>query len=301
MTYQVSFDFAAMPNISREDLSRVQVYAGDKLLGTAQGLLGNNLNWQHASFDFVATTNNTPIRLLLDGVALGDKEAKGRMLMLDNLSVVEVLTNTMTAESIHIYALAGMANALPSIVVSSSDTDGSELYSLALQGVPAGVTISDGVYTMTNTGCEPITMQLTGMDLSKLTIKISDCFCGDINLTLIAYSTESSNQNTAMLSYDMTVTVLQGKPAVPQSGYVLANYIDETSTAVQAPTVSQHTLATPILSVSASQSVAVTPMSSDASLTVTVLPTATVRADDKPVTDEWLASLEKQAVEKWAI
>ena len=301
MTYQVSFDFAAMPNISREDLSRVQVYAGDKLIGTAQGLLGNNLNWQHASFDFVATTNNTPIRLLLDGVALGDKEAKGRMLMLDNLSVVEVLTNTMTAEGSHIYALTGMANALPNIVVSSSDTDGSELYSLALQGVPAGVTISDGVHTITNTGCDPITMQLTGMDLSKLTIKTSDCFCGDINLTLIAYSTESSNQNTAMLSYDMTVTVLQGKPAVPQSGYVLANYIDETSTTVQAPTVPQHTLATPILSVSASQPVAVTPVSSDASLTVTVLPTAPVRADDKPVTDEWLASLEKQALEKWAI
>ncbi|WP_410472984.1 tandem-95 repeat protein [Faucicola mancuniensis] len=301
MTYQVSFDFAAMPGVTHEDLSRIQVFAGNKLLGTVQGLIGDSLNWQHASFDFVATTDNTPIRLLLDGVALGDKEAKGRMLMLDNLSVVEILTNTMTTTGSHIYAIAGMANALPSIAISSSDTDGSEQYYLALQGVPAGVTISDGVYSITNTGFEPITMQLNGMDLTKLTIKTSDCFCGDIDLTLLAYSTESSNQSTALLSYNMTVTVLQGEPAVPQSGYVSANYIDETSTTVQAPTITQDTLATPTLTVSTSQPVAVIPVSSDASLTVTVLPTAPVRADDKPVTDEWLASLEKQALAKWAV
>lgn len=103
-----------------------------------------------------------------------------------------------------------------------------------------------------------------------------------------------------MLSYPMTITVLQGQPAVPQSGYVSSNYVDE-STTVQAPTVTQDTLATPILSVSDSQPVALTPVSSDASLMVTVLPTAPVRADDKPVTDEWLASLEQQAVEKWRI
>lgn len=135
MTYQVSFDFASMPGITRENLSRVQVYAGDKLLGTAQGLIGNRLNWQHASFDFVATSNDTQIRLLLEGVALGDKNAKGRRVMIDNLSVVEILTNTMTASASHIHAIAGLASALPSMVISSSDTDSSEAYRLMLQGV----------------------------------------------------------------------------------------------------------------------------------------------------------------------
>lgn len=160
--------------------------------------------------------------------------------------------------------------------------------------VPAGVTISDDVHSITNTGREPITMQLTGMDLTKLTIKTDDCFCGDIHLTLLAYSTESSNQSTAMLSYPITVTVLQGQPAIPQSGYVSSSFLDKTKTVVQAPT----TLDTR-LSVSTAKPVATPPLMPNSSITVTAMPAPLISANDKPVTDEWLASLERQALAKW--
>lgn len=61
---------------------------------------------------------------MLDGVALGDKALKGRMAMLDNLSVVEVLPARMGVMSAQVYALAGIANALPKLVVNSQDSDG---------------------------------------------------------------------------------------------------------------------------------------------------------------------------------
>lgn len=78
---------------------------------------------------------SVPAGVTLDGVALGDKNAKGRRVMIDNLSVVEILTNTMTASASHIHAIASLASALPSMVISSSDTDSSETYRLMLQGV----------------------------------------------------------------------------------------------------------------------------------------------------------------------
>lgn len=106
--------------------------------------------------------------------------------------------------------------------------------------------------------------------------------------------------------YDLTVSVLSGQPAIPQSGYV--SVISATTNSMSTATspampvttagVSATTTTTPTtLSVSGVQVVDMLP-TTGASVQVTAMPGS---SNDKPVTDEWLASLEKQARERWIL
>ena len=317
LSYQVSFDYGVLRGLSSDELSRVQVYANDKLIGSYKGLsnptqASDAITWQYINTSFVATGSNTTIKLMLDGVAIGDKSAKGRMVMLDNLSVIEYLPATLATTQGRVYAIAGAINPLPIIKLTSADTDGSERQMLTIKGIPSGVTISDGTRSFTNTCLETASLDMTGYDLTKLTMKTDACYTGDIKLILMASSVELSNNSQATTSYGLTVSVVSGTLAMPQGGNVtaLSSGLATGSTTIVNTSSSLNTsvMSSPVLTVSELTVSGLTvaglsttsPVIADAN-TVGFSSVAPVRVDDELVIDKWLAMLEQRAKEKWLL
>lgn len=216
--------------------------------------------------------------------------------MLDNLSVVETLTARIDEDDAYLYALAGEATALPIIAVTSADTDGSEAYHLKLAGLPAGFSISDGTHTITNTGLEPITVSLTTLDVNNLTLTAPCGYCGDVDMTLFATTTEHSNLSTAVSRYDIRLTVVQGEPATASSGYVQP--VATTQPSIEGETETE----ADDLMISRYQ---VLPNLSDGSISITLLPKddeereQTAELVRQTQSDAWLAELEAQATKNW--
>ena len=305
MVYTVSFDYAAMLELNHEELSRIDIYAEDVLIASHQGSSHDNLDWTHLSYDFVGTGSKTTIKVLLGGVASGDKAVKGRTVMLDNLSIVETLPARINKEDAYIYALAGLTTRLPKISLSSSDKDGSEKYKLQVTGIPYGVTISDGVNSVTNKSYSLSTVDVTEFDLSQLTIRTPKYFYGDLKLSLIAKSYEADNSNHAQSRYDLNMTVLSGQPAVMKSQYI--TQFSELSIQQSTWSTSEYSDGTsatqPTLSASQfkespySNSPVLTTDSNSIDLNVSA--TQLIRDGENEATDKWLANMEATALQKW--
>ncbi|QRY81741.1 retention module-containing protein [Pseudomonas sp. PDNC002] len=109
------------------------------------------------------------------------------------------------------------AIALSKIHASLVDTDGSESLSISVGKIPAGAILSDGTHTFTADATHDSTT-LTGWNLQTLTLTPPANFNGTITLEVTATATESSNQDAATRTLDLTVTVNPVNDAPTVSG-----------------------------------------------------------------------------------
>jgi len=89
------------------------------------------------------------------------------------------------------------------LAASLSDIDGSETMQIAIKGVPEGFTLSAG------TRNEDGSWSVAQSDLENVSINAPKDFNGQVNLTLEATSTESSNGETAVISKDFSVDFVE--------------------------------------------------------------------------------------------
>ncbi|WPP00031.1 retention module-containing protein [Pseudomonas sp. HR96] len=93
---------------------------------------------------------------------------------------------------------------LSSVTATFTDNDGSEAHTVAISGVPAGASLSDGTHSSNASG----TVDVTGWDLSKLSVTPPSNFVGNFDLTVTATATETANtSSTASSSTVIHVTV----------------------------------------------------------------------------------------------
>jgi hypothetical protein len=93
-----------------------------------------------------------------------------------------------------------------SVDPSLTDTDGSELLSLEISAIPVGATLSDGTNSFTATSGNT-TADITGWTLSSLAITPPADSDTDFTLTIIATSVEAENNDLAVRTADLAVTV----------------------------------------------------------------------------------------------
>ena len=93
-----------------------------------------------------------------------------------------------------------------SIDPSLTDTDGSELLSLEISAIPLGATLSDGTNSFTATSGNT-TADITGWTLSSLAITPPADSDADFTLTIIATSIEAENNDLAVRTAELAVTV----------------------------------------------------------------------------------------------
>ena len=86
------------------------------------------------------------------------------------------------------------------------DTDGSELLALEISAIPIGATLSDGTNSFTAT-THNTTADITGWMLSSLTITPPADSDADFTLTIIATSIEAENNDLAVRTAELAVTV----------------------------------------------------------------------------------------------
>ncbi|WP_183702901.1 Ig-like domain-containing protein, partial [Marinobacter oulmenensis] len=108
---------------------------------------------------------------------------------------------------------AGDPIPLSEISASLTDGDGSESLSVAIEGLPVGAVLSDGTNSFTATEGS-LDADVTGWDLSALTLTVPDDQSGTYTLNVVATSTEEGNGDTASSSLPLEVVVEPAAVAV---------------------------------------------------------------------------------------
>ncbi|MCB1887925.1 MAG: tandem-95 repeat protein, partial [Rhodocyclaceae bacterium] len=98
------------------------------------------------------------------------------------------------------------------------DTDGSEVLTVTASGLPAGATLSDGTNSASSVG----SIDISGWDLTQLTVTPPSGFVGTFSFDVTATSTETSNGDVATTSLPMAVTVLPVNDAPVASGSAIS-------------------------------------------------------------------------------
>lgn len=89
------------------------------------------------------------------------------------------------------------------LAASLSDIDGSETMKVAIKGVPEGFTLSAGTRNADGS------WSVAQSDLGNVSINAPKDFNGQVNLTLEATTTESSNGETSVVSKDFTIDIAE--------------------------------------------------------------------------------------------
>jgi hypothetical protein len=205
-TYTLSLDYAGAPGFVVAN-TQIGVYVDGVKVGSYGGTSPRaGLNWQTLSFSFTGNGQARTLAIVLEGGdAVATSNSTQRAAMLDDIRLVE----TLPVGTALVYGLVGGAAALPVIGAALALPSGEQL-SLSLLGVPMGALLSDGV----RTAAGDAVIDLTGWDLSRLSLSPPAGFTGDIGLTVRATSLETSNGASASVSQTIVVRVLPGT-AVP--------------------------------------------------------------------------------------
>jgi hypothetical protein len=227
--YTLSLDYAGALGFPASG-TQIGIYVDGVKVGSYAGTSATTaLNWEALSFKFNGNGSSRKVAIVLEG---GDTVASGttvpqRSAMIDDIHIVE----TLPVGTARVYGLVDTAIALPQVSAALTDRFGSELLGLTLVGVPAGATLSDGVRSAT--GDAPV--DLSGWDLSHLSVKAPAGFTGEFSLTVVASSGETSNGASASVSQVVTVRVLPGAPVATPVGinpFVVTNAATQTTQAM---------------------------------------------------------------------
>jgi len=211
-SYSLSLDLAGHLGYSA-DYTRIGIYLDGVKIGTDDSTSPSiALNWQTRTFQFTGTGGAQTLRIVSEA---NRRESNGRGMMIDNIALTETLqSNTGFEDSaIPLSAIGGMLR----------DTDGSETLTLTIGAIPLGAILTDGVNSFT--ASQDNTMaDVTGWNLSKLTIMPPKNFNGQFALKIVATSTEQANQSQASIEADILVTVLpvNDAPLASNARYTLS-------------------------------------------------------------------------------
>src|SRR5690606_31666581 len=116
---------------------------------------------------------------------------------------------------------------LQDITATLNDLDGPESLSVTIASLPVGSVLADGSNTFTSSSGNTVA-DVTGWDLTFLSLLPPAGFEGQFNLTVNAISMESSNSDTATTSMNFTVVVMNNNVApVAVSDASVAYSVDE--------------------------------------------------------------------------
>ncbi|MDP3300963.1 MAG: tandem-95 repeat protein [Sulfuricurvum sp.] len=103
--------------------------------------------------------------------------------------------------------IAGYSIDLSTVTASLVDTDGSEVLSLTMGGIPNGFILSDGSNTRTAMS-DGTTVDITGWNHASLSVTAPSGYADSVALKVTATSTETANSDHASTSKTLNVTVL---------------------------------------------------------------------------------------------
>ena len=196
--YTLTFDFSARPGIDAST-SRIEVLWDGVVIDTisADGTSLRDTDWSTFTYSFTGDGDVTRLELREAGVDMN----YGRGGFLDNISLVETTTE-FTATGLEDTAID-----LPNITSSLGDVDNSETLTLSIADIPEGAVLSDGTNIFT-ADSGSTTADISNWDLDAMTFTAPPDFDGEINLTVNATSTETSNNDTATTSETLKINVL---------------------------------------------------------------------------------------------
>jgi hypothetical protein len=206
--YTLQFQYAAGPGWFEVN-GRIGVYVDGQLVATYSNTSPRErLQWYAASFQFDGNGQARRVTIQLEGGnALATSTATIRSANLDQIRIVETLPVSAT----RVYAIAGGSAALPQVLASLADTDGSEALVVAATGLPAGAVLADGTRSLT-VGADGLA-DLSGWNLATLSLLPPAGFTGTLQIGLSASATEASNQDAAVTLRSVEVIVLDGPAA----------------------------------------------------------------------------------------
>jgi len=195
-SYTLSFDYAGQVGAGT-DVTRIGIYVdGVKLASYANTSPETALNWQTLNYQFIGAGKGQKIRIVNEPTST---TANGRGAMIDDI----VLSETLPVNK----GLEDTAIRLSSISAALSDTDGSESLTVAISALPVGTLLTDGVKTFTATAGNT-SANITGWNMTKLTLTPPADFNGTLNLNVVATATEKANGNSSSTTVPLVVTVL---------------------------------------------------------------------------------------------
>ncbi len=193
--YTLGFDLAGRLGYD-SDTTRIAVYVDNIKVGSFDHTSpANSLNWQHAQIQFTGKGGSQTIRIVTEA---SKRESAGRGMMLDGI--------TLDQTSALNQGKAGSAIPLQSISARLTDTDGSETLHLALAGLPAGSTISDGNHSLT-LSADQLIADITGWNTQALAVTPPLSSHGTFELRVMAVAQEQANGDTATASQALNLQV----------------------------------------------------------------------------------------------
>jgi hypothetical protein len=268
------------------DKTRIGIYVDNQLVSTYANTSTNAaLNWQALSFQFAGNGQCRNIRIQLEG----GNAVLGRGAMIDALRVIE----TLPSQGGIVYGMVNQWVQLSHIVANLTDTDGSETLALKLHAIPRGSMISDGVHSFTATTDNAV-LNLTGWNTAALMYKAPSSCCGDIQLQVVATSTEQSTGQSASIMRTMTIKQLSGTATATPVG------VNPYVTTTQPATITT----TPNIAISSLMTVGACAHS----VGVVVAPPRGIWREDESIdaqhaedlSDAWLTQLELNAQHNWS-
>jgi VCBS repeat-containing protein len=193
--YVLSFDYAGRVGYST-DFTRIGIYVdGVKIASYANTSPTSGLNWQALQFSFIGKGGTQSIRIVSEATR---QDPNGRGAMIDDIALLETLpANT---------GLEDTAIRLSTITAGLTDADGSEQLMLAIESIPVGAVLSDGIRSFTATA-ELSRADISGWALTNLSLTPPANFNGLLTLRVVATAIEQSNANSLSTSALLTVTV----------------------------------------------------------------------------------------------
>ena len=177
--------------------ANVNIYVDDVQVGNADSSSPlASLYWRSQQYVFVGTGGKQSIRIVAD---VGLPEQHGQSRMISRIALKEMLPTNVGFKDSSIH--------LSAITARLQDTDGSERLSLNISGLPVGSVLTDGSKTFTAQELAN-SANVTDWYLTQLRLTPPKGFIGNINLQIIATTTERGNGSKATSTVILKVTVL---------------------------------------------------------------------------------------------
>jgi hypothetical protein len=199
--YTLDLNYAGDLGLSNS-LTGIGIYIdGIKIASYSNTSSNTGLDWKATRFQFTGKGGCQNIRIQLEG----SNAVLGRSVMLDAIRLTESIASTGNL----VYVVAGSSNTLPLITAALQDQDGSEQLQLELLNIPSQIVISDGTRQFVASSGNS-RLDLTGWNLSQLSISIPQGYCQDIQLKIKATATEQSTGQQASTEQVINIRVLSG-------------------------------------------------------------------------------------------
>ncbi|PHZ83456.1 hypothetical protein CRD36_18025 [Paremcibacter congregatus] len=201
--YSFSFDFSARPGYD-EDVSKVEVWInGEKVEEISDSGIGaTDTNWSNHEYSFTGDGSSVRVEIKY----AGEGAQYGRGAYIDNLTVTDVEDVEWAASGTE-----GLAIALPEIISSLVDTDGSETMALSISAIPEGAVLSDGAGNSFTASTGDTAIDVSDWALDSMTITPAEGTT-DFDLQVAATVTETSTGDSVTTSHALAVHVESDAP-----------------------------------------------------------------------------------------